>query len=101
MSKNFGNLLQQARQMREKLAQLRKELDSREFKINANGMSILINGKQQILGITLNDDYLDLDKSTLEDVIKVAVNKAVEESLNNVNSAISKLTGDVDISGLF
>ncbi len=102
--KNMNNLLKQAQQMQTKLASLQKELEAREIDTTTGGgaVKIKINGKQEIIEIKLDKECVDpTDVEGLEDLLKTAINQAVKESQDMVSNAMSKVTGGVNIPGLF
>lgn len=104
MAKNMNALMKQAQQMQQKMATLQKELESRELETSSGGgmIKIKINGKQEILSITINPECVDpSDVETLEDLVLTSVNQAVKESQDMVNKAMSKVTGGLSIPGLF
>lgn len=102
--KGMQNLMKQAQQMQQKMATLQKELESREIETSSGGgmIKIKITGKQQITGITINKECVDPnDVGSLEDLIQTAVNQAVKESQDMVSGAMSKITGGINIPGMF
>ena len=102
--KGMGNLLKQAQQMQGKLSTLQKELETREMETSSGGgmIKIKINGKQEILALTINPECVDPnDIATLEELVKTAVNQAVKESQEMVSGAMSKVTGGMHIPGFF
>ncbi len=102
--KNMGQLMKQAQQMQAKIATLQKELETREVEASSGGgmVKVKVNGKQEILDITINPECVDpSDVDMLQDLVKTAVNQAVTESNEMVNSAMSKVTGGMNIPGLF
>ena len=102
--KNIGQLMKQAQQMQQKMATLQKELESREIETSSGGgmIKIKITGKQQITAITINKECVDPnDVASLEDLVKTAVNQAVKESQDMVSGAMSKITGGINIPGMF
>ena len=104
MSKNLNNLLRQAQQMQQKMSTLQKELEARELETSAGGgmVKIKINGKQEILALTLNKECVDPnDVEMLQELLKTAVNQAVKESQDMVSKAMSKVTGGAGIPGMF
>ncbi|MGB0453802.1 MAG: YbaB/EbfC family nucleoid-associated protein [Bacteriovoracaceae bacterium] len=104
MGKNMNHLLKQAQQMQQKISTLQKELESRELEVSSGGgmVKIKINGKQEILGFSLDKECVDPnDVEMLEELIKTAVNQAVKESQDMVSGAMSKVTGGLNIPGLF
>jgi DNA-binding YbaB/EbfC family protein len=96
--------MKQAQQMQQKMATLQKELETRELETSSGGgmIKIKITGKQQILSIAINKECVDpSDVASLEELVKTAVNQAVKESQEMVSGAMSKITGGINIPGMF
>jgi len=101
---NMNNLMKQAQQMQAKLAMLQNELAEREVESSAGGgmVKVKVNGKQQLLSISINKECVDPnDVATLEELVFTAVNQAMKESQDMVQQAMSKVTGGMNIPGLF
>lgn len=101
---NMNNMMKQAQQMQAKLAMLQNELAEREVEASAGGgmVTVKVNGKQQLLKITINKECVDpSDVATLEELVFTAVNKAMKDSQDMVQQAMSKITGGMNIPGLF
>ena len=104
MAKNMNHLMKQAQVMQQKMSTLQKELESRELDVSSGGgmVKIKINGKQEIIEFKLDKECVDpTDVETLEELIQTAVNQAVKESQEMVSTAMSKVTGGLNIPGLF
>jgi DNA-binding YbaB/EbfC family protein len=104
MAKNMNSLMKQAQVMQQKMATLQKELETRELDISSGGgmVKIKINGKQEILEIKLDKECVDpTDVESLEELVMIAVNTAVKDSQDMVSNAMSKVTGGMNIPGLF
>ncbi|MBP9680206.1 MAG: YbaB/EbfC family nucleoid-associated protein [Bacteriovorax sp.] len=102
--KGLNGLMKQAQQMQQKMATLQKELETREIETSSGGgmIKIKITGKQQIVSISINKECVDPnDVASLEDLVKTAVNQAVKESQDMVSGAMSKITGGINIPGMF
>lgn len=102
--KNLSGMMKQAQQMQAKLASLQTELAEREVEASSGGgmVKVKVNGKQEILSIVINKECVDPnDVATLEELVFTAVNQALKESQAMVSSAMSKVTGGMNIPGLF
>jgi DNA-binding protein YbaB len=54
------------------------------------------------MAISINKECVDPnDVAGLEELVKTAINQAVKESQDMVSSAMSKVTGGINIPGLF
>ncbi len=101
---NMNNLMKQAQQMQAKLAMLQNELAEREVESSAGGgmVKVKVNGKQQLLSISINKECVDPnDVATLEELVFTAVNQAMKDSQDMVQQAMSKVTGGMNIPGMF
>ena len=86
------------------LMALQKELDVKEFEVSSGGgmVTALVNGKQELLDIKIKRECVDPnDVEMLEDLVKTAVAGALKESSETVSNAMSKLTGGMNLPGLF
>ena len=100
----MNSLMRQAQQMQQKMSILQKELEAREIDSSSGGgmVKIKINGKQEIIEFALDKECVDPnDVEMLEELILTAINQAVKESQEMVSGAMSKLTGGINIPGMF
>ncbi len=91
---NTGNLIAQAQKMQSEMKNLQEKLGLREMDVESAGgrIKIKINGKQEILGMELSKEIVDPnDTAMLADMIKVAINDAVQQSQKMVASEMSKV----------
>lgn len=101
---NMNNLMKQAQQMQAKLAMLQNELAEREVESSAGGgmVKVKVNGKQQVISISINKECVDPnDVATLEELVLTAVSQGIKQSQDMVQQAMSKVTGGMNIPGLF
>ena len=102
--KNMNDVLRQAQQMQAKITLLRKELDTRELEVSAGGgmLKITINGKQEITKLVLEPSCFQTEnQDSLGDLIKVGINDAIKQSKEMVEKAMQKVTGGINVPGLF
>ena len=101
---NMNNLLKQAQQMQMKLSTLQKELNEREFEATSGGgmVKVVVNGKQELISINISKECVDPnDVEMLEELVKTAVSQALKTSQETVSNAMSKITGGMNIPGMF
>ena len=101
---NMQAMLRQAQKMQEDMAAKQEELDAREYDISAGGgvVSVKINGKKEILAIDLKPEIVDPDDiETLSDILVAAVNEAIKRVDDTNNTELGKITGPMNIPGLF
>ena len=107
MAKGFGqmgNLVKQAQQMQAKMAKLQAELAERTVEAAAGGgmVKVTANGSQQIVSIKIEPEVVDPDDlEMLQDMVLAAVNEALKMSQEMVSSEMQKITGGINIPGLF
>jgi len=104
MAKGLGNIMKQAQQMQQKIARLQQELESREVEATAGGgmVTAVVNGKQQLLSLKIEKAVVDPeDVEMLEDLVTAAVNEALKQSQEMVQQEMGKVTGGMNLPGLF
>ncbi|MFW6148830.1 MAG: YbaB/EbfC family nucleoid-associated protein [Atribacterota bacterium] len=97
-------LMKQAQDMQKKMEAIKGELAQKEIKITSGGgmVELVINGQQEIKEIHIEPDIIDPeDKEMLEDLVLAAVNEGVRQSKEMVNEEMSKLTGGINLPGMF
>ena len=90
----FDNLMSQ---MQEQANEIKKKLDNTTVEAEAEGglVKVTATGNKKILSIEINPDILE-DKEAVEDLVIVAINKALEKA----DEIASKETGDL-AQGMF
>lgn len=104
-SQDMNSLMKQAQKMQDDMAALQAELEEREYDISAGGgvVNVKINGKKEILSISLEPEIIDPDdKETLEDILVAAVNEAIKRVEDTNSEEMSKITGGLPgMPGMF
>ena len=101
---NMQAMIRQAQKMQEDMAAKQAELDACEYDISAGGgvVKVKINGKREILSIDLKPEIVDPDDiETLSDILVAAVNEAIKRVDETNNTAMNKITGPMNLPGLF
>ena len=102
---DMNSLMRQAQKMQEDIAAKQEELEAREYEISAGGgvVNVKINGKKEILSISLSPEIIDPDDvETLEDILVAAVNEAIKRVEDTNNEEMSKITGGIpNMPGMF
>jgi nucleoid-associated protein EbfC len=103
---NMTQLLKQARDVQKKIEEVQNELDDLVIEGDSGGgmVKVVVNGKQQLLELTIDQDAIKEDKELLEDLIISAVNnaltKSLEESQNRMNAVTGNMLGGMNLPGL-
>lgn len=101
---NMQSMLKQAQKMQEDMEALQTELDEREYDISAGGgvVGVKINGKKEILAIDIKPEIVDPDDvETLSDILVAAVNEAIKRVEDTNSAEMQKITGALNMPGMF
>lgn len=102
--KDMQGILRQAQQMQEKLARLQEELGGRTVEASAGGgmVTVVANGKQEVVSVRIEKEVVDPgDVELLQDLVVGAVNEALSRSRKMIADEMAKLTGGMNLPGLF
>ncbi|MDD3294319.1 MAG: YbaB/EbfC family nucleoid-associated protein [Geobacteraceae bacterium] len=104
MSKGLAQIMKQAQLMQQKMAKLQEEAALRTVEATSGGGAVtaVVNGKNQILSLSISKDAVDPeDVEMLQDMIMAAVNEALKKVQEDVAAEMGKITGGLSIPGLF
>ncbi len=103
-AQNMQAMIRQAQKMQEDMAAKQEELDAREYEIKAGGgvVTVTINGKKEVLSINIDPEVVDPDDvETLQDILVAGVNEAIKRVEDTNSKEMEKITGSVNMPGLF
>ena len=98
------NMIKQAQKMQQDMLKMQEEMESREYDATAGGgmVKAVVNGKHELLSLTINPEAVDPeDVEMLQDMVLAAVNEAMRKAEAEAAQNMSKLTGGLNLSGLF
>ncbi len=101
---NMQGMLKQAQKMQEQMNNLQAELEAKEYDFTVGGgmLTIHMNGKKEMLGIEIKPEVVDPDDiEMLQDLIVAGVNEAVSTVEKTNSDAMSAITGNINIPGMF
>lgn len=104
MSPNMNNLMKQAEKMQRDMQRVQEELEEKTVETSVGGgmVTVVANGQKQVVSISIKPEAVDPDDvEMLEDLVLSAVNAALTEAEEMVSSEMSKVTGGMNIPGLF
>ena len=104
MPGNMSNLMKQAQRMQRQMEEGQKELETKEFSAASGGGAVeaTVSGKKEIVKITLSEEVVDPeDIEMLQDLIQAAVNEALTKVEETSAAEMEKVTGGLNIPGLF
>jgi len=102
--KNLGQLMKQAQQMQQKMAEIQAQLETVEMTgMSGAGMvQVTLNGKGDLKKIKIDKSVLDPDDSeVVEDLIVAAFNDARQKVAAHTEAEMHKLTGGLNLPGGF
>lgn len=104
MSKGLANIMKQAQMIQHKMAKLQEEAKQKTAEATAGGgaVAVTVNGKNEILSLTIQKEAVDPnDVEMLQDLVIAAVNEALKKVHAELSEEMSKITGGMNIPGLF
>lgn len=104
MSKGLAQIMKQAQMMQQKMAKLQEDAAQQTAEAAAGGGAVtaVVNGKNQLLSLTIKKEAVDPeDVEMLQDLIVAAVNEALAKVHADMAEQMGKITGGLNIPGLF
>ena len=98
------NMIKQAQKMQQDMLKMQEEMESKEYDATAGGgmVKAVVNGKHEVLSLTINPKAVDPeDVEMLQDMVVAAVNEAMRKAEAEAAQNMSKLTGGLNLGGLF
>ena len=98
------NMIKQAQKMQQDMLKMQEEMESKEYDATAGGgmVKAVVNGKHELLSLTINPEAVDPeDVEMLQDMVVAAVNEAMRKAEAEAAQNMSKLTGGLNLGGLF
>lgn len=104
MSKGLAGIMKQAQMIQQKMAKLQEEaaLKTAEAASGGGAVTVVVNGKNEIKSLVIKPEAVDPnDVEMLQDLIMTAVNEALKKVHSELSAEMSKITGGMNIPGLF
>ena len=99
---DLGNIMKQAQQLQERLSQVQETVARRTVEASAGGgmVKVVVNGKHELLSLTLDPAVLKEDVELVQDLVIAAVNEGIRNAQQMVAEEMTKVTGGLKIPGL-
>ena len=99
---DLGNIMKQAPQLQERLSQVQETVAQRTVEASAGGgmVRVVVNGKHEVLSLTLDPAVLKEDVDLVQDLVIAAVNEGIRNAQKMVAEEMTKVTGGLKIPGL-
>ena len=101
---NQAAMMRQAQKMQQDLIRMQKEMESKTFTATAGGgmVSATVNGKHEVVNLEIKPEAVDPDDvEMLQDMVIAAVNEAMRTADGESANNMSRLTGGLNLGGLF
>ncbi len=101
---NQAQMMKQAQKMQQELLRMQEEQENKTYTAKAGGgmVAASVNGKHEIVSLEINPEAVDPDDvEMLQDMIIAAVNEAMRTADAEAASNMSRLTGGMNLGGLF
>ena len=102
--KNQMQMMKQAQKMQENLLKMQQEMEEKEYEAQAGGgvVKAAVNGKHELIRLAIDPEAVDPDDvEMLQDMVIAAVNEAMRAAEADSAANMSKLTGGLNLGGLF
>ena len=101
---NQAAMLKQAQKMQQEMLRMQAEQEAKTFSATSGGgmVSATVNGKHELVNLDIKPEAVDPDDvEMLQDMILAAVNEAMRTADAEAANNMSRLTGGMNLGGLF
>lgn len=101
---NQAAMMKQAQKMQQELLRMQEEQETKTYDAKAGGgmVTATVNGKHELVALAINPEAVDPDDvEMLQDMVMAAVNEAMRTADADAANNMSRLTGGLNLGGLF
>ena len=101
---NQAAMMKQAQKMQQEMLRMQEEMENKTFSATTGGgmVTATVNGKHEVLDLKINPVAVDPDDvEMLQDMVIAAVNEAMRAADTDSAQNMSRLTGGLNLGGLF
>ena len=101
---NQAAMMKQAQKMQQEMMRMQQDLENTNYTAAAGGgmVKAVVNGKHELVDLQINPEAVDPDDvDMLQDMVIAAVNEAMRTADAAAQNNMSKLTGGLNLGGLF
>lgn len=102
--RNQMQMMKQAQKMQQEMLRMQAEQEAKTFTAASGGgmVTATVNGKHELVGIEIKPEAVDPDDvEMLQDMVIAAVNEAMRAADAEAANNMSRLTGGLNLGGLF
>lgn len=99
-----ANMIKQAQKLQQQMLQMQEDIETRQYDATSGGgmVSATVTGKHELVKLTIAPEAVDPeDVEMLQDLVTAAINEAMRKVDADASSNMGKLTGGLNLSGLF
>ena len=101
---NQAAMMKQAQKMQQEMLRMQEEMENKTWSATAGGgmVTASVNGKHEVVNLEIKPDAVDPDDvEMLQDMVIAAVNEAMRTADAEAAQNMSRLTGGMNLGGLF
>ena len=101
---NQMQMMKQAQKMQQDLLKMQQEMEEKQYEATAGGgvITAVVSCKRELVRVTIDPEAVDPDDvEMLQDMIVAAVNEAMRKAEADQSANMAKLTGGLNLGGLF
>ena len=101
---NQAAMMKQAQKMQQEMLRMQEEMENKTYSAAAGGgmVKAVVSGKRELVELTINPEAVDPDDvDMLQDMVIAAVNEAMRAAETDQATNMSRLTGGLNLGGLF
>jgi DNA-binding YbaB/EbfC family protein len=100
----MNSLMKQAQKFQKQMEDMQKDLETKKYVASVGGGAVTAtaNGKRQLVEVVIKPEVVDPDDvEMLQDLIMSACNEALKKAEDETSSEMGKLTGGLNMPGMF
>ena len=101
---NQAAMMKQAQKLQQEMMRMQQEMETKTYTAAAGGgmVKATVNGKHEVVDLQINPEAVDPDDvEMLQDMVMAAVNEAMRTADTESANNMSRLTGGLNLGGLF
>ena len=101
---NQAAMMKQAQKMQQEMLRMQEEMERKTYSATTGGgmVTATVNGKHELLDLQIKEEAVDPDDvEMLQDMVIAAVNEAMRAADADAAQNMSRLTGGLNLGGLF
>ena len=101
---NQAAMMKQAQKMQQEMLRMQEEMENKTYSATTGGgmVTATVNGKHEVVDLKINPEAVDPDDvEMLQDMVIAAVNEAMRAADADSAQNMSRLTGGLNLGGLF